>query len=111
MKALILAAAAAASTYAFAPQSAPAQPLAEPSLEEVRAGVERFRDVNVALAEGYIPAPDSMCETATHMGQPAELGAMGIHYFRPDLLGITAPPTIPASTAAAPTPTSASRRS
>jgi hypothetical protein len=26
------------------------------------------------------------------MGYPAELGGMGIHYFRPDLLGITAPP-------------------
>jgi len=26
------------------------------------------------------------------MGRPAELGAIGIHYFRPDLLGITAPP-------------------
>jgi hypothetical protein len=27
------------------------------------------------------------------MGRPAELGAMGIHYFRPDLLGITEPPS------------------
>ena len=27
------------------------------------------------------------------MGRPAALGAMGIHYFRPDLLGITAPPS------------------
>ena len=26
------------------------------------------------------------------MGLPDSLGAMGIHYFRPDLLGITAPP-------------------
>ena len=26
------------------------------------------------------------------MGKPAKLGAMGMHYFRPDLLGITAPP-------------------
>jgi hypothetical protein len=26
------------------------------------------------------------------MGRPAELGAMGIHFFRPDLLGITEPP-------------------
>jgi hypothetical protein len=26
------------------------------------------------------------------MGLPAEHGAMGIHYFRPDLLGITGPP-------------------
>ena len=27
------------------------------------------------------------------MGRPASLGAMGVHYFRPDLLGITAPPS------------------
>ena len=27
------------------------------------------------------------------MGRPESLGAMGIHYFRPDLLGITAPPS------------------
>jgi hypothetical protein len=33
-----------------------------------------------------------MCETAESMGKPAKLGAMGVHYFRPDLLGITAPP-------------------
>ena len=26
------------------------------------------------------------------MGRPASDGAMGVHYFRPDLLGITAPP-------------------
>ncbi len=64
----------------------------EPTLEEVRAATERFRDVKVALAEGYVPDPANMCETADMMGQPSSLGAMGIHYFRPDLLGISAPP-------------------
>jgi hypothetical protein len=62
----------------------------EPDLDEVRAATERFRDVNVALAEGYVPDPGNLCDTAEMMGQPAALGAMGIHYFRPDLLGITA---------------------
>ena len=56
------------------------------------ARTERFRDVNVALAEGYIRDPFDLCDTAEMMGKPRELGAMGIHYFRPDLLGITAPP-------------------
>jgi hypothetical protein len=65
----------------------------EPTLAEVRLATERFRDVNVALAEGYIRDPFNMCETAEMMGRPASLGAMGIHYFRPDLLGITAPPS------------------
>jgi len=63
----------------------------EPTLAEVRRATERFLDVNVALAEGYIRDPFNMCETAEMMGRPASLGAMGIHYFRPDLLGITAP--------------------
>jgi hypothetical protein len=65
----------------------------EPTLAEVRTATERFRDVRVALAEGYIRDPNNMCETAEMMGRPAALGAMGIHYFRPDLLGITAPPS------------------
>ena len=29
----------------------------EPTLEQVRAATERFRDVNVALAEGYARDP------------------------------------------------------
>jgi hypothetical protein len=66
----------------------PAPGPGEPTLAEVRGATERFRDVNVALAEGYIRDPFNMCE-----GRPAALGAMGIHFFRPDLLGITAPPS------------------
>lgn len=62
----------------------------EPTLEEVRRATERFQDVAVALAEGYLRDPEDICETADLMGKPAELGAMGIHYFRPDLLGVTA---------------------
>ena len=64
----------------------------EPTLEQVRAQTERFQDVNVALAEGYIRDTGNICDTAEMMGKPAELGVMGIHFFRPDLLGITAPP-------------------
>src|SRR5690606_21724583 len=64
----------------------------EPSLAQVRAATERFRDVNVALAEGYVRDPSNGCDTAEMMGKPADLGAMGIHFFRPDLLGIDGPP-------------------
>jgi hypothetical protein len=64
----------------------------EPSLAEIRRATERFRDVKVALAEGYIRDPGNVCETAEMMGLPRELGAMGIHYFRPDMLGISGPP-------------------
>lgn len=64
----------------------------EPTLAEVRLATDRFRDVKVALGEGYVRDPGNLCDTAEMMGQPASRGAMGVHYFRPDLLGITAPP-------------------
>jgi len=65
----------------------------EPTLAQVRQATERFQDVSVALAEGYIRDPFDICDTAQLMGRPASMGAMGIHFFRPDLLGITAPPS------------------
>jgi hypothetical protein len=65
---------------------------AEPSFAEIRAATERFQDLKVAMAEGYIRDPMNICETAVLLGRPAELGVMGIHYFRPDMLGITGPP-------------------
>ena len=64
----------------------------EPTLAEVRAATEKYQDVAVALAEGFIRDPADMCETAPMMGRPASDGAMGVHYFRPDMLGITGPP-------------------
>jgi hypothetical protein len=80
-----------------ASHSPPATPLrpvpaVEPDLAAVRAATERFRDVKVALAEGYVRDPMNLCDTAEMMGKPAEYGVMGIHYFRPDLLGISGPP-------------------
>lgn len=65
----------------------------EPDLAAVRAATERFRDIEVALADGYVLDPMDVCDTAEMMGEPAELGVMGVHYFRPDLLGITEPPS------------------
>jgi hypothetical protein len=73
------------------PACAPTQ-AAQPDLAAVRAATERFQDVNVAVAEGYVRDPMNICDTAEMMGRPADWGVMGIHYFRPDLLGITAPP-------------------
>ncbi|QTF91498.1 hypothetical protein, partial [Halomonas sp. BM-2019] len=60
------------------------------TIQMIQAAVERFADVNVALAEGYIPDPSGECVKAGEHGLPPELGQMGIHYLRPDLLGITA---------------------
>ena len=73
--------------------SAPSPGPGEPTLAEVRSATERFRNVEVALAEGYIRDPFDLCETAEMMGRDPSLGAMGVHYFRPDLLGVTAPPS------------------
>lgn len=85
-----LAAASASALVLAVPVSGPTP--SEPSLEQVRSATERFRDVKVALAEGYVRDPMNICDTADMMGRPASLGAMGIHFFRPDLLGISAPP-------------------
>lgn len=60
---------------------------AVPALREATA---RFKDVEVALAEGYIRDPMNLCVTAPFEGYPSQLGTMGIHFFRPDLLGLTA---------------------
>ena len=87
---LLAVAASAAAQPAPTTTSRPGQ--GEPTLEEVRRLTERFRDVKVAIAEGYVRDPMDLCETAPMMGRPAALGAMGIHFAREDLLGVTAPP-------------------
>ena len=86
---LVAVVSASALVHAAAPPPADSN---EPTLDEVRQATERFKDVDVALAEGYIRDPFDLCDSAEMMGMPARLGAMGIHYFRADLLGITAPP-------------------
>lgn len=91
MRATIGAAALAAVMGLYASVSLAGAP-GEPSLEEVRALTAKYQDVNVALAEGYVRDPMNLCDTAPMMGRPAKLGAMGIHFFRPDLLGISGPP-------------------
>ena len=63
---------------------------AEPTLDEIRKGAERFRDVKVAIAEGY--TTDNKCVTGEMLGHPAKEGAMGLHYVRRDWLGLPAKP-------------------
>lgn len=64
-------------------------PPVDPQILALRETASRFTDVNAALAAGYIADPTGMCVTAEMEGMDPALGAMGIHYFRPDLLGIT----------------------
>jgi hypothetical protein len=91
-KVILAFAAASASALVLAIPASQGSAPPEPTLEQIRAATERFRDVKVALAEGYVRDPMNICDTADMMGRPAKLGAMGIHFFRPDLLGISAPP-------------------
>lgn len=60
-------------------------------LEALRAATEKYKDVEVALAEGYLPDPDMHCVSAAAEGLPPELGAMGIHYLNPALLKLAPP--------------------
>lgn len=61
---------------------------ADIDLNEMRDNVSKYKDINVALADGYI-TPDNNCVSAEGEGLPPELGAMGIHYMHPALLEIT----------------------
>ena len=67
-------------------------PSVEPTLDQVRAATEKYKDVKAAIADGYVRDPMDECVTAASIGYPPKLGAMGIHYARDDLLGIQGPP-------------------
>ena len=71
---------------------APGPVSTEPTLDQVRAATERFRDVRVALAKGYVRDPMDHCVVAPDIGRPATDGAMGVHYIRMDLIGVSGPP-------------------
>ena len=57
-------------------------------LNSIRAATAKYRDVKAAIADGYI-LPMQMCVDAGMEGLPPQLGSMGLHYIRPDLLGVT----------------------
>lgn len=84
----VLLAALAAAAGALSVSSVGADEASE--IAAVRAAVEKYQDVNVALAEGYVPDPNGHCVSAAAEGLPAEWGSMGIHYLNPGLLQITA---------------------
>ena len=62
---------------------------ADVDIDQLRDMVSKYKDINVALADGYI-TPDNHCVSAKNEGLPPELGGMGIHYIHPALLKITA---------------------
>ena len=71
-----------------APNTVAAQDVAA-EIEKVRLATEKYSDVKIALAEGYVPAPPGDCVTAAKEGLPPEWGSMGIHYINPKMLKIT----------------------
>ena len=60
------------------------------ALATIREATSRCKDVNVALAEGFIAPPPVECVAAADLGLPPALGAMGIHYINPAMLKMTA---------------------
>jgi hypothetical protein len=58
-----------------------------PELTSVRDGLTRFKDVNVATAEGYVSLEECVASPE---------GGMGVHYLNKDLIGSTDPakPTV-----------------
>ena len=73
-----------ASSHDAAPSSeraAHAGPRYKPSplVEDVRAATRRYKDINVAIAEGWVPA--TPCVSGPNSG------AMGVHYVLPERVG------------------------
>lgn len=77
----IVCAGALAGAWPRATSTLPAQEPGEPTLAEVRRATERFRDVNAALAEGYLRDPFDLCDTAEMMGRPALIRRHGCPLF------------------------------
>ena len=59
-------------TFLLAGLAACAGESAEPTLAEVKAAAERYRDVKVAIAEGY--TTDNKCVTAEALGRLDHVG-------------------------------------
>jgi hypothetical protein len=60
-------------------------------IEAARTANDKYSDVTIALAEGYIEDPSGMCVAAADVGAPPELGQMGIHYVNLVYLGAALP--------------------
>lgn len=95
MRSMIVAAVIACCAAPAAAQHTPPPPLSEDGQRElatIRAATARYADVQLALADGYMPDPTGTCVDAKMVGAPAELGGMGLHYLHPARLGVAGPP-------------------
>ncbi|MFV2003383.1 MAG: hypothetical protein ACC619_10430, partial [Paracoccaceae bacterium] len=62
---------------------------AEQAMAAAVAASEKYQDVNVALAAGFVKDPSGACVSAGAEGLPPEWGAMGVHYLNMAKLQIT----------------------
>ncbi len=72
------------------PSAEPMDAEAAAAIDAIRIATAKYADPEVALAEGYVRDPGNLCALPVQEGLPVQLGGMGIHFFRPDLLQITA---------------------
>lgn len=72
------------------PSAEPTDAETAATIDAIRTATAKYADPQVALGEGYVRDPGNLCSAAPEEGLPVQLGAMGIHFFRPDLLQITA---------------------
>ena len=79
----------AASCVIAALASAASAQSAEEEIAAAKAAAEKYQDVNVALADGFVRDPANACVSAAEQGLPPEWGAMGIHYLNMARLQIT----------------------
>ncbi|MGE0456668.1 MAG: hypothetical protein AB7O56_00490 [Bauldia sp.] len=82
-------AAAACLSFASAATAQSVRPEAAAIMDQMREAFAKYQDVNVALAEGFIPDPTGHCATAVDFGLPLETGTMGLHYLHPERLQLT----------------------
>lgn len=73
-----------------APSAEPMDAETAAAIEAIRSATVKYADPEVALADGYVRDPANLCALPEQEGLPVQLGAMGVHFFRPDLLQITA---------------------
>lgn len=62
---------------------------AQDAMAAAKAASEKYQDINVALAAGFVKDPSGACVSAGNEGLPPEWGAMGVHYLNMAKLKIT----------------------
>lgn len=57
-------------------------------LDALREATAKYKDVDAAIADGFLPGDISICWNAEDVGRDPDLGAMGIFYVHPERTGL-----------------------